>query len=132
MSAFGVEVMRRLAAIGKDASWLHVQTGIAHSTISNWVTDPDVQPEPTSVAKVEKAFGLDPGVLAPHAGYTVRFSADDGERAQRRAAIIAARPRLAASIDQFDKLSAYDEDVLLSMMEAYITSRLPPGSQAGQ
>lgn len=130
MSAFGVEVMRRLAAMGKDVSWLHVQTKIAHSTISNWVTDPDVQPKPASVAKVEKALQLAPGTLAPNAGYTIRFSADDGERAQRRAAMIAARPRLGQSIDQFDKLSARDEDVLLSMMETYIKSRLPPESQA--
>lgn len=124
MSAFGTEVMRRLAAQGKDASWLHQQTGISHSTISNWVNKADVVPTPRSVAKTAKALGCQIEDLAPAAGYTIRLSKNTNEREQRRAAAIAARPRLGKSVDLIDKLNAHQEDVLLSMIESYLTATL--------
>jgi len=125
MSAFGTEVKRLLAAQGKDASWLHTQTKISHSTISNWLNNPaDVQPKPSSVAKVAKALGISIDVLAAAAGYSIQFSTDDGERSARRAAILAARPRLAQRIDEFERLDAHQEDVLISMMEAYLDATL--------
>jgi transcriptional regulator with XRE-family HTH domain len=125
MSAFGTEVKRRLAAIGKDASWLAVQTKISHSTISNWFNNTkDVQPKPSTVARVAKALGCDPVELAPFAGYTIRYSKDDGERGERRAAILAARPRWEKRIEQLPLLEANEEDFLLSMIEHYIDTTL--------
>lgn len=124
MSAFGTEVKRRLAAIGKDASWLHVQTGISHSTISNWFTNPKVQPKPSTVARVAKALECDPADLAPFAGYTIRYSKDDGERGGRRNAILASRPEWEKRIEQLPLLEAHEEDFLLSMIENYIDTTL--------
>lgn len=126
MSAFGTEVKRLLAAKGKDASWLHTQTGISHSTISNWFNNPkDVRPSPETVVKVAKALEVTIDSLAPSAGYAITWSADDDERTKRRNRIIGTRPRLAKNIDAFDHLDAHHEDVLLSMIESYLAT-LPP------
>jgi len=120
MSAFGVKVRELLAARGKDASWLHQQTSIAHSTISNWFSDPVVRPKPETVAKVAKALDVTVADLAPSAGYEIRASIDGDERAQRRADIVHARPRLGSVIDRLPNLTAEKEDMILTMIESLL------------
>jgi hypothetical protein len=118
-----MKVQELLKANGKDASWLHHQTKIAHSTISNWLTNPkDVQPKPSSVALVAHAFGVEIEELAPAAGYMIRVSAGDSDRARRRAAIVESRPRLARQIDRIGTLATHHEDTLLSMIESYLAT----------
>lgn len=127
MSTFGIRVRELLEAHGRDASWLHVQTGIAHSTISNWFTKDDVTPKPSTVAKVAKAFGVEVDTLAQAANYVIRLSKDGDERARRRSALIEASPRWQRSIDRLARVSAHQQDVALSMLEAYL-STLPDQS----
>ncbi len=125
MAQFGVKVQELLLAAGKDAAWLAVQTGIANSTISNWLSNPNVQPKPGSVVKVASAFGVSVDELAPAAGYVIRQSANDSERAQRREALLAASPRWEDALDRLATKSAYHQDVALSMIESYL-STIPP------
>jgi transcriptional regulator with XRE-family HTH domain len=125
MSAFGTEVKRRLAAIGKDPSWLHTQTGLSHSTIHNWFRKESVTPLPSTVARVAKALGCAPEDLSASAGYGVRYSKDDGERERRRAAILAARPDWGEKvIDRLPQLGPDEEDYILSMIESVIDTTL--------
>lgn len=122
MAQFGLKVQELLAQAGKDAAWLAVQTRIANSTISNWLSNPVVQPKPSSVAKVATAFGVTVDELAAAAGYAIRQSADNGDRAARRDALLAASPRWENAIDRLAKKSAREQDVALSMLESYLAA----------
>lgn len=122
MAQFGVKVQELLLAAGKDASWLAARTGIANSTISNWLSDPKVQPKPSSVSKVANAFGVTIDELAPAAGYVLRQSADDSERTARIDALLATSPRWENALTRLAKKPAYHQDVALSMLEAYIAT----------
>lgn len=125
MAQFGVKVQELLLATGKDAAWLATQTGIANSTISNWLSDPRVQPKPSSVAKVAHAFGVTIDELAPAAGYVLRQSVDDSERTARIDALLATSPRWEAALTRLSKKPAYHQDVALSMLESYLAT-IPP------
>jgi transcriptional regulator with XRE-family HTH domain len=122
MAQFGVKVQELLLAAGKDAAWLATQTGIANSTISNWLTDPKVQPKPSSVAKVALAFGVTVDDLAPAAGYVIRQSANDSERTARIDALLTTSPRWESALVRLAKKPAYHQDVALSMLEAYLSA----------
>lgn len=87
------------------------------------MNNPDgVQPKPLQVAKVAKAFGLKTRDLAPYAGYPITASADDTERTTRRAAL-SEQPRVVQFLAGLDRLNAKDQDTVLSMLEAFISSR---------
>lgn len=121
MSVFGNRVWELLQAQGKDASWLATQTGIAHSTISNWLTNPrNVQPKPSSVTKVAQALGIEVDDLARAGGYTIRISKDDNERAARTAALLSQSPRYEQALERLSRKSPYHQDVALSMLESYL------------
>lgn len=122
MAQFGMKVQELLRANGKDAAWLATQTGIANSTISNWLSDPDVQPKPSSVAKVAMAFGLTADDLAAAAGYVIRQSKNNDERAARRDALLASSPRWESALDRLAKKPARQQDVALSMLESYLST----------
>lgn len=122
MAQFGVKVQELLRVAGKDASWLAAQTGIANSTISNWLSHPTVQPKPSSVAKVATAFSVSVDELAASAGYVIRQSADDSDRAARRTALLAASPRWESALDRLAQKPAHQQDVALSMLESYLTA----------
>lgn len=122
MAQFGLKVQELLRRAGKDASWLAAQTGIANSTISNWLSDPKVQPKPSSVAKVATAFGIDVGDLSIDAGYVIRQSANDGARTARRDALVATSSRWESALDKLAEKSAYHQDVALSMLESYLAA----------
>jgi transcriptional regulator with XRE-family HTH domain len=125
MAQFGVKVQELLKAAGKDAAWLATQTGIANSTISNWLSDPKVQPKPSSVEKVAIAFGVDVDDLAGAAGYVIRQSKSNDERSARRDALLASSPRWESALDRLATKPAYHQDVALSMLESYL-STIPP------
>lgn len=121
MSAFGNRVWELLQARQRDASWLAAQTGIAHSTISNWLTNPkDVQPKPSSVARVAKALGVPTDDLSAAAGYIIRISRSDDERAARMAALLDQSPRYGSALERLARKSAYHQDIALSMLESYL------------
>lgn len=122
MAQFGLKVQELLAAAGKDAAWLAIQTGIANSTISNWLNSPKVQPKPSSVAKVAAAFGVTIDDLAASAGYVIRQSKSNGEREARREALVASSPRWEHALDRLAEKSAHHQDVALSMLESYLGS----------
>lgn len=122
MAQFGVKVRELLLAAGKDAAWLAIQTGIANSTISNWLSDPKVQPKPSSVEKVARAFGVRVDDLAAAAGYVIRQSVSNDERAARRDALLASSPRWESALDRLAKKPAYHQDVALSMLESYLST----------
>lgn len=124
MTVWGLRVKELLDAKGQTAAWLSRETGIARSTISNWLNNPSgVQPKPGHVAKVAKAFKLEARDLAPYGGYPIITSKDDGERQARKEAL-AAMPRLAQIAEDIaTKLSPRDQDTALSMVEAFIASR---------
>jgi transcriptional regulator with XRE-family HTH domain len=122
MAQFGVKVKELLNAAGKDAAWLAVQTGIANSTISNWLSHPTVQPKPSSVDKVAKAFGIAVDELAAAAGYVIRQSKSNDERTARREALLAASPRWENALDKLATKKAYHQDVALSMIESYLST----------
>lgn len=126
MAAFGLKVQELLNARGKDASWLANETGIANSTISNWLTHPTVQPKPSSVEKVALAFGVSVDDLAASAGYVIRQSKDNDERAARRNALMTSSPRWGNALDRLAQKPAYHQDVALSMLEAYLAT-IPNG-----
>jgi transcriptional regulator with XRE-family HTH domain len=126
MAQFGVKVRELLLAAGKDASWLSMQTGIANSTISNWLSHPTVQPKPSSVEKVARAFGVKVDDLAVSAGYVIRQSVSNNERTARRDALLASSPRWESALDRLAKKPAYHQDVALSMLESYL-SAIPNG-----
>lgn len=122
MAQFGVRVQELLRSAGKDASWLAMQTGIANSTISNWLSNPKVQPKPSSVAKVASAFGVTVDDLAADAGYVIRQSVNDNVRAARRDALLASSPRWEKALDRLSGKSAHDQDIALSMLESYLAA----------
>jgi len=125
MAAFGLKVQELLRANGKDAAWLAVRTGISNSTISNWLTDSDVQPKPSSVEKVAAAFGVSVDDLAVAAGYVIRQSKDNDERTARRDALLTTSPRWQSALDRLAGKPAYHQDVALSMLESYLAT-IPP------
>lgn len=128
MSAWGTKVGDLLRERGKSQKWLAEETGIARSTITNWLANPSVRPDPANVAKVAKAFGLKARDLAPYAGYTITESRTDAER-QARIAAIEASPRLAHGIDLLRGLKPRDQDTVLSMIEGLATRGGGDGSE---
>jgi transcriptional regulator with XRE-family HTH domain len=126
MAQFGMKVRELLSSAGKDAAWLATQTGIANSTISNWLSNPSVQPKPSSVEKVANAFGVKVDELAGAAGYVIRQSVSNDERAARRDALVASSPRWETALDRLARKPAYHQDVALSMLESYL-SAIPNG-----
>lgn len=125
MAAFGLKVQELLRANGKDAMWLATRTGISNSTISNWLTNPKVQPKPSSVERVAAAFGASVDELAEAAGYVIRLSRDDSEREARRNSLPNSSPRWATALDRLAQKPAYHQDVALSMLESYLAT-IPP------
>lgn len=127
MAVWGLRIKELLAEQKKTPSWLAQRSGIARSTISNWLNNPNgVTPKPEHVAKVAKALGTTTRELAPYAGYPIINSSDVGER-QARINAIAASPRLAKAAEDIAKeLSARDQDTVLSMIETFISSRRAP------
>jgi transcriptional regulator with XRE-family HTH domain len=126
MAAFGLKVQELLRANGKDAAWLAVRTGISNSTISNWLSDPKVQPKPSSVERVAAAFEVSVDELAESAGYVIRQSKDNDEREARRNALLANSPRWQSALDRMAQKPAYHQDVALSMLESYLAT-IPNG-----
>lgn len=123
MNAWGLKVQELLTQHDKKPSWLAKAAGVSRSTVGSWLNNPDgVQPKPLQVAKVAKAFGLKTRDLAPFAGYPINASADDTERTARRAAL-SEQPRVVQFLDGLDRLNAKDQDTVLSMLEAFISSR---------
>lgn len=123
MNAWGLKVRELLDGVHKKPAWLAREAGLARSTISNWLNNPEgVTPKPLQVAKVAKAFGLKTRELAPYAGYPVNASKDDTERTVRRTALQEA-PRVSALLDGLELLSARDQDTVMSMLEVFISSR---------
>jgi transcriptional regulator with XRE-family HTH domain len=123
MNAWGLRVRELLDEAGEKPSWLAKRAGVSRSTVTNWLNNPDgVTPKPLQVAKVAKAFGIKTRDLAPFAGYPIHASADDTERTVRRAALQESE-RVRTVLDGLDKLNARDQDTVLSMLEAFITSR---------
>lgn len=122
MAQFGLKVAELLRQNGKDAAWLATQTGIANSTISNWLSDPDVQPLPSSVGKVANAFGITADELSDAAGYVIRHSKDDNERTARREELITSSPRWATALDRLATKPAQAQDTALSMIESYLST----------
>lgn len=116
MSAWGTKVGELLRQHGKAQKWLADETGIARSTITNWLANPSVRPDPKNVALVAKAFGMKARDLAPYAGYTITDSKSDADR-EARIAAIEASPRLARGIDMLRGLKPRDQDTVLSMIE---------------
>ena len=125
MNAWGLKVQELLDANKKRPSWLANEIHAARSTVMNWLNSPEgVTPKPIMVAKVAKAFGMKTRDLAPYAGYPMHVSADSTERSVRRAALQES-PRVAALLDGLDRLSARDQDTVISMLETFVTSRHP-------
>lgn len=123
MNAWGSKLRELLADAGQRPSWLAKTAGVSRSTVGAWLNNPDgVQPKPLQVAKVAKAFGLKTRDLAPYAGYPITASADDTERTTRRAAL-SEQPRVVQFLAGLDRLNAKDQDTVLSMLEAFISSR---------
>jgi hypothetical protein len=123
MNAWGLKIQELLDANHKKPSWLAKEIKASRSTITNWLNSTEgVTPKPLMVAKVAKAFDLKTRDLAPYAGYPINASMDDTERTSRRAALQES-PRVAALIDQLDRLNARDQDTVISMLETFITSR---------
>lgn len=126
MNGWGLKIKELLDQEKKTQAWLAKHAGVARSTVSNWLNNPEgVQPEPLQVAKVAKAFGLRTRDLAPFAGYPIHASASDTERTSRRAAL-QEQPRVVRFLDGLDQLKARDQDTVLSMLEAFIASRQEP------
>ena len=131
MALWGLKVKELLDDNQKSAAWLSRETGIARSTISNWLNKPDgVTPKPDMVARVAKAFGKTARELAPYGGYPIMTSSDEGEH-QARLKSIAASPRLAQMMGLIEGLNATDQDTVISIVEAFI-SRARKGRQGSQ
>ena len=123
MNAWGSKVQELLDANHKKPSWLAHEIRAARSTVSNWLNNPEgVTPSPLMVAKVAKVFGLKTRDLAPYAGYPISASLDDTVRTARRTELRES-PRAAAMLDGLEQLNARDQDTVMSMVEAFITSR---------
>jgi transcriptional regulator with XRE-family HTH domain len=123
MNAWGLKVRELLDQKHENAAWLAKAAGVSRSTVANWLNNEEgVTPKPLQVAKVAKAFGLKTRDLAPYAGYPIHASASDTERTARRATLQDS-PRVSQLLDGLDRLNARDQDTVLSMLEAFITSR---------
>lgn len=129
MALWGLKVKELLTDANQSPAWLARETGIARSTISNWLNKPDeVTPKPQMVAKVAKAFGKTARELAPYGGYPITSSSDEGEH-KARLAQIAASPRLVHLLGKLDGLSATDQNTVISMVEAFINRKERKESQ---
>ena len=123
MNAWGLKIRELLDQKQEKPAWLAKTAGVARSTVTNWLNNPDgVMPKPLQVAKVAKAFGMKTRDLAPFAGYPVHAPADDTERTIRRAEL-RETPRAAAMLNGLEQLNARDQDTVMSMVEAFIASR---------
>lgn len=121
--SFGTKVRELLDERGHDAAWLAKQTQIAKSTISNWMTNANAVPKPSSVAAVAQALDVPIEELAPAAGYTMMPSADNGNRARRLAALSETSPRVARVALRIADLDVRRQDEVLSMLEGYFLIR---------
>ena len=123
MNAWGMKIQELLDEKDMRPAELASEIKVARSTVMNWLNNPNgVTPKPLMVAKVAKAFGKLTRDLAPYAGYPVIASADDTERTIRRAELRES-PRAAAMLNGLEQLNARDQDTVMSMVEAFITSR---------
>jgi transcriptional regulator with XRE-family HTH domain len=135
MSPFGSKVREILERSNLNAEWLHNQTGLTKSTISDWMTKADVTPRPGTVKRVAKAlapYGASYEELSEAAGYAFVASADESEREARRREAVRANPRVGRHIDRILALDARRQDEWLSFDEAWHISQRrkdPPGSQ---
>ena len=113
MAAFGLKVQELLRVNGKDAAWLAVRTGISNSTISNWLTDPDVQPKPSSVEKVAAAPAAN--VNAPLTGAALlRKQLADAEAAEAAEAAATAAAPVEAPVEPLVETTSQNVDDVLA------------------
>ena len=126
MSNFGTKVYEVLERIGQDAAWLASKTGISRAAISKWKTNGNRQPKPSSVKRVAVVlaeYGITMDELAEAAGYPLTSSASPDEREERWLALVRANKRLARVADRFEQLTPGEQDELLSLSEAWLSTR---------
>ena len=122
-TTWGLKVQELLKEAGKTPAWLAREAKIGRSTVINWINNPNgVTPKPEQIAKVAKAFGKTARELAPYGGYPIVTSSDEGERLARIRAITTT-PRETQLLGDLRKLSARDQDTVLSLVEAWIKMR---------
>jgi hypothetical protein len=131
MSNFGTKVHEILARIGKDPAWLAAETGITPAAISKWKLDPNRTPKASSVKRVAKALaphGVTLEELADSAGYSIIGSTTMTEREDRLLEFMRSQPRAPRVWDRMQLLTPAEQDEVLSLIEAWMTTRRRRGA----
>lgn len=126
MSAFGNKIKEILDRIGKNEQWLHEQTGIGKATISEWQSDPNRVPKPSSLDKIVRILvplGASETELYDAAGYRMVTSKDANNRMERLERLAAAQPRVLAVLEKIARRPPSEQEEIVRLLEAWYATR---------
>lgn len=105
-----------MAQRGMDNRQLASKINVGDATVHDWL-EQDVLPNVRSIVLLSRLFGTPTDTIIQLVGYDVVASANDAERDNRRAELLAKLPRFVAIADKITRLSPDKQDAYLSMIE---------------
>ena len=118
---FSTWLRAEMAKHGLDNRQLATKIGTGDTTVHDWLEE-DTLPNVRSIVLLSRLFGVSTDTVIQLVGFDVVASANDGERNQRRADLLAKLPRFADIAEKIVRLSPEKQDAYLSMIERM----LPP------
>ena len=126
MSTFGKEIKKILGQIGKSDQWLADQTHIGKATISEWQSNPDRIPLPSSIkriAHVLEPYGVTVEALSEAAGYYMTTSKNASARMERLERLAAEQPRVLDQMEKIARLPQDEQEEVARLLEAWYATR---------
>jgi hypothetical protein len=90
--------------------------GAGDSTVHGWL-EQDAQPSVRMIVLMSRVFAVSTDTILKLVGYDTVVSNDEGERAARRAELLARLPRFAEIAEKIARLSPEKQDAYLSVIE---------------
>jgi len=118
---FSTWLRAEMAKHGLDNRQVAIKIGTGDTTVHDWLEE-DTLPNVRSIVLLSRLFSVPTDTIIQLVGYDVVASANDAERDNRRAAILAKLPRFADIAEKITRLSPDKQDAYLSMIE-----RMLPG-----
>lgn len=110
------EELRKRGWNGKMAA---EKIGVGEGTISKW-RKRKTPPEMKGLTAIGRAFEIPTEDVIVAAGFDVRGSDSDADRANRRLALLAAMPRFTAIMDRVARMEPERQDAYLSVVESML------------
>ncbi len=124
---FNLWFREELRSRGWNGATAADKIGVQAGTISKWRRRKP-PPEMKGLIAIGRAFGIPTESVIVAAGYDVKGSDSDADRANRRLTLLSAIPRFADIIDRVARLSPEKQDAYLSVIEGM----LPPDGPENQ